>query len=209
MSNHQATPDHSAPEERTEGSASEFGAVLPTGSPSSTIEPSQLPWLPGTPTVDGQEGILAPTPGANAAPLVSPFRRNSSNGMMRSQNMPDADLEGGGTASLGSFRRLSNNASMRSLNMPASGMPRSRKQSVAASFDDKSFVVQVHVMSTMEHRNALFSSDTLPFDPLHTVFVWSGQGDPFTKDDIGLRMMRFLILVAVRAYARAHPEICL
>ena len=28
------------------------------------------------------------------------------------------------------------------------------------------------------------------------MFAWSRVGDPFTKDDIGERMMRFLILIA-------------
>ncbi len=50
--------------------------------------------------------------------------------------------------------------------------------------------IQVHVMSTMDHRDALFGSDDLPFDPRCTMFVWTGKGDPFSKDATGTRMMR-------------------
>ncbi len=63
-------------------------------------------------------------------------------------------------------------------------------------FHTNTLIVQVQIMSTFEHRDALFGSDTLPFDADKTVFVWSGRGDPFTNDEIGSRMMRFLILVA-------------
>jgi hypothetical protein len=77
-------------------------------------------------------------------------------------------------------------------------MKRGRSQPMMTLVATETHVVQVHVMSTMQHRNALFGSDELPFDEDSTVFVWSGRGDPFTKDEIGERMIRFLILVAVR-----------
>ncbi len=52
------------------------------------------------------------------------------------------------------------------------------------------FKIQVHVMSTLAHRDVLFGSDELPFDPRTTLFVWTGKAEPFTKDAIGTRMMR-------------------
>ncbi len=65
-------------------------------------------------------------------------------------------------------------------------------------FDSASkLVVQVHVMSSIEHRDALFSSDDLPFDPVRTVFVWSGKGDPFTKNDSYVILMFMLMSIIV------------
>jgi len=53
--------------------------------------------------------------------------------------------------------------------------------------------VTVHVMKSLEHRDRLFAQDP---DGEFVVYVWSGEGDPFTKDEIGQRLMRYLVLVA-------------
>jgi hypothetical protein len=60
----------------------------------------------------------------------------------------------------------------------------------------------VHVMNTLQERDALFGSDAFPFNPKTSFFIWSGVNadgtflNPFTRDEIGSRMMRFLVLVA-------------
>lgn len=67
--------------------------------------------------------------------------------------------------------------------------------------------LQVQVMSTLEHRDALFGDvgGANRFDPLRTIFIWAGKRkgpdgkefeDPFTDDDVGRRVMRFLCLIA-------------
>jgi hypothetical protein len=63
--------------------------------------------------------------------------------------------------------------------------------------------IRVHVMSCKAHRDAVFSSEQMAFDPRTELFVWVGQGSPFTADGgrgapdaAGVRMMRFLCLVA-------------
>eukprot|EP00455_Lapot_gusevi_P027949 TRINITY_DN296_c0_g2_i3.p1 TRINITY_DN296_c0_g2~~TRINITY_DN296_c0_g2_i3.p1 ORF type:complete len:164 (-),score=31.89 TRINITY_DN296_c0_g2_i3:157-648(-) len=71
-----------------------------------------------------------------------------------------------------------------------------RAPTSAISRDDESLCVTVYVMTELHDRDVLFPSDQLPFDPRRSVFVWAGKGDPFTQDDIGRRMMRFLCLVA-------------
>lgn len=57
--------------------------------------------------------------------------------------------------------------------------------------------VKVFVMRTIAQRDALFGSEHFPFDPRSSLFVWSHpSSDPFSKDEIGERLMRFLVLVA-------------
>jgi hypothetical protein len=57
--------------------------------------------------------------------------------------------------------------------------------------------ITVYVMNDFKQRDALFGSENLPFDSRSTLFVWSNpNNDPFTKDEIGERLMRFLVLVA-------------
>jgi len=57
--------------------------------------------------------------------------------------------------------------------------------------------VKVYVMRTLAQRDALFGSENFPFDPRSSLFVWSHPtSDPFSKDEIGERLMRFLVLVA-------------
>ena len=70
---------------------------------------------------------------------------------------------------------------------------RRRSQGLAAGFSQS---VTVYVMRDFIQRDALFGKDEFPFDPRTSLFVWSGLGDPFTKDEIGERLMRFLVLVA-------------
>jgi hypothetical protein len=66
--------------------------------------------------------------------------------------------------------------------------------SLAAGFNAS---VKVFVMRTIAQRDALFGSEQFPFDPRSSLFVWSHpHSDPFTKDEIGERLMRFLVLVA-------------
>jgi hypothetical protein len=67
----------------------------------------------------------------------------------------------------------------------------------------QSLRIDVHVMTTKAHRDALFSSDDLDGISAHSVFVWAGSGSPFSADggsgppdEVGTRMMRFLCLVA-------------
>ena len=76
--------------------------------------------------------------------------------------------------------------------------PRQKASSIerglAAGFSTR---ITVYVMRTFAQRDALFGSDNFPFDPRTSLFVWSDpNGDPFTKDHIGERLMRFLVLVA-------------
>jgi hypothetical protein len=58
--------------------------------------------------------------------------------------------------------------------------------------------VRVHVMSTIEHRDAIFDAVggdlgcVAAMDPHRSVFLWSGKEDPFTNDEIGRRMMKYL-----------------
>lgn len=65
--------------------------------------------------------------------------------------------------------------------------------------------LQIHVMNSLEHRDALFASKIPRFDPKKTIFVWDGVrvasdgksfDDPFTEDDTGRRIMRYLCLIA-------------
>lgn len=73
--------------------------------------------------------------------------------------------------------------------------PRQRhKVDLAEGF---SHSVTVYVMRDFVQRDALFGKDDFPFDPRTSLFIWSDPtGDPFTKDEIGERLMRFLVLVA-------------
>ena len=59
-------------------------------------------------------------------------------------------------------------------------------------------------MANLEERDAIFgvSRDangeydmTQVFDRKQTMFVWTGDGNPFTKDEVGQRMMRYFVLV--------------
>lgn len=79
----------------------------------------------------------------------------------------------------------------------AADMP--ARSSAHGSFDglqDKTLgkVVTVYVMSTLEDRDQLFQ-EPFVFDK-YSLFIWNGEGDPFTADAIGKRLMRFLVLVS-------------
>jgi hypothetical protein len=85
--------------------------------------------------------------------------------------------------------------SLRKLNdsMAADDAPKQKEVSLAAGFSQS---ITIYVMNDFAQRDALFSNDDFPFDPRTSLFVWSASGDPFTKDEIGERLMRFLVLVA-------------
>ena len=51
-------------------------------------------------------------------------------------------------------------------------------------------------MSSLADRAALFGSDDFLFDRSASLFIWAGTADPFSRDEIGLRLMRFLVMVA-------------
>ena len=73
-----------------------------------------------------------------------------------------------------------------------------RKQSMIRSRELK---VQIQVMSSYEHRDALFGPEQVPFDSKRTVFIWTEEADPFQKvkgvpDPIGQKMNRYLCLIA-------------
>ena len=64
--------------------------------------------------------------------------------------------------------------------------------------------LQIQVMNNLEHRDAIFGGSGMRFDAKKTIFIWNGQrilpdgkisDDPFTDDDIGRRMMRYLCLI--------------
>ena len=85
--------------------------------------------------------------------------------------------------------------SLRKLNdsMAADDAPKQKEVSLAAGFSQS---ITIYVMNDFTQRDALFGKDDFPFDPRTSLFVWSASGDPFTKDEIGERLMRFLVLVA-------------
>jgi hypothetical protein len=85
--------------------------------------------------------------------------------------------------------------SLRKLNdsMAADDAPKQKEVSLAAGFSQS---ITIYVMNDFAQRDALFGKDDFPFDPRTSLFVWSATGDPFTKDEIGERLMRFLVLVA-------------
>ena len=64
--------------------------------------------------------------------------------------------------------------------------------------------VTVYVMESIARRNELFGANMRKkgqFDNRFSLFVWSGAKEapgviPFTDDEIGQRLMRFLVLVA-------------
>lgn len=66
-------------------------------------------------------------------------------------------------------------------------------------------VIRVHILSTIEERNALFNEENFPsIDLSRTIFIWKDADNlpieapklkPFSDDDIGHRMMSVLCLV--------------
>eukprot|EP00455_Lapot_gusevi_P047098 TRINITY_DN630_c0_g1_i8.p1 TRINITY_DN630_c0_g1~~TRINITY_DN630_c0_g1_i8.p1 ORF type:complete len:111 (-),score=53.71 TRINITY_DN630_c0_g1_i8:406-708(-) len=68
-----------------------------------------------------------------------------------------------------------------------------RRKSIKETLDE--LCITVYVMSSIAHRDQLFGSEQFNFDMKRSVFVWTGNGDPF-KGEAGQRMMRFLVLVA-------------
>jgi hypothetical protein len=73
------------------------------------------------------------------------------------------------------------------------------KRSKEATFNlSTDLRVRVHVMSTMQHRDTLFGAAggdlacIAAMDQRRSVFVWTGDEDPFTDDEIGRRMLKYL-----------------
>lgn len=59
-------------------------------------------------------------------------------------------------------------------------------------------VIQIHIINSIEHRNALFGDSFYELDLERTIFVWNGDKsiNPFSDYDIGHRMISVLCLVA-------------
>jgi len=61
--------------------------------------------------------------------------------------------------------------------------------------------VTVHIIDSFARRDAMFGSGRASLDNRFSLFVWSGSAEkpgamPFTDDDVGQRLMRYLVLVA-------------
>jgi len=103
---------------------------------------------------------------------------------------------------------LANSSKKNSAVAPAPPPPTSTSTPTAADDDCEGLLtlapglewsrcITIYVMRSFAQRDALFGTDNFPFDPRTSLFVWSDpHTDPFTKDETGARMMRFLVLVS-------------
>jgi hypothetical protein len=56
-------------------------------------------------------------------------------------------------------------------------------------------IITIYVIDSLATRDALFTREPFVFDRF-SLFVWNGESDCFTPDEIGKKLMRFLVLVA-------------